>query len=127
VSGDRIIKRWSARMAIHLQEAYRESREEFAHRLGLHRQTVVLWHQNPAAVPRPATQQLLDRALELAPADTYARFLALEEPAKSAAPAAAAPDPVVAQMAADMALMQARIDQMQEQMGALALRLLSVG
>ncbi|MGW7440600.1 hypothetical protein [Streptomyces sp. NPDC054849] len=121
---DRIITRWTAGMAVHLQEAYRESRETFAHRLGLHTRTVVLWHENPAAIPRATTQQLLDRALELAEPTIYARFLALEQEEQAPAPRPAL-DPVVAQMSADMALMQARMDQMQEQMGQMALRFMT--
>jgi hypothetical protein len=60
-----------------MQAALRLSNEAFAEHLGVAARTVAAWHQKPALRPRPEMQQLLDTALERAPAPVRARFAVL--------------------------------------------------
>src|SRR5215470_203730 len=65
---------WTGRTACALQEAFRDSNESFAARLGIGVRTVAAWHQKPALKPKSEMQQLLDTALEQAPPPVKARF-----------------------------------------------------
>ncbi|WP_413753058.1 hypothetical protein NRF20_20755 [Streptomyces sp. R-74717] len=136
------IDTWTAETAVTLQRAFRMTNDAFAEHLDIAVRTVAGWHSDRTIVPRNQMQRVLDDAYEGARQAVVERFAHLlqrkGEPvpaAPKAVPAAPTPsphpqpapaaDPVVAQMAADMALMQARIDSLQEQLGAIALRLLT--
>ncbi|PWS43902.1 hypothetical protein DKT74_14275 [Streptomyces sp. ZEA17I] len=122
-----VVTTWTGRTACALQAALRMTNEGFAAKLGVAVRTVAGWHRNPEIVPRTEMQQILDVTLERANGGVRERFaaaLSRGDVPTTAAPAPAV-DPVVSQMAADMALMQARIDALQEQLGALALRMLT--
>ncbi|MDW4913750.1 hypothetical protein [Streptomyces californicus] len=119
----KVITQWTGRTACALQAALRMTNESFAAKLGVAVRTVAGWHRNPEIVPRTEMQQILDVTLERANDGARGRFAAaLDRVEVQPGPAV---DPVVSQMAADMALMQARIDALQEQLGALALRMLT--
>lgn len=68
---------WTGRTACILQAALRLSNEAFAEHLGVAVRTVATWHQKPDLTPRSEMQQLLDTALERAPAGVRARFAQL--------------------------------------------------
>jgi hypothetical protein len=68
---------WTGQTACALQAALRLSNEAFAEHLGIGVRTVAAWHQKPTLRPRPEMQQLLDTALEQAPASTRVRFSVL--------------------------------------------------
>ncbi|MFF7577541.1 hypothetical protein ACFZBE_21565 [Streptomyces sp. NPDC008061] len=135
VMSEVVITRWTGRHAYALQRAYRKTNEQFAEQLGVASRTVARWHCDDPVFPRNEIQQVLDLALAGASVAVKARFVELTRsdndpnpapaPAPVAPPATAPVDPMVAQMAADMALMQARIDSLQEKLGALALRVLT--
>ncbi|CCH33016.1 transcriptional regulator [Actinosynnema sp. NPDC047251] len=73
---------WTGRTASALQLALRLTHEAFAEHLGIGVRTVASWHQKPDLRPKTEMQQLLDTALDQAPAAVKARFTALaEEPA----------------------------------------------
>lgn len=132
---DVVITQWTGWHAYALQRACRKTNEQFAEQLGLAVRTVARWHSDDVIVPRNEVQQILDLALSVSNSAVKARFAEFirsdSEPAPVAPQAGRQPqsppaaDPVVAQMAADMALMQARIDSLQEKLGALALRVLT--
>jgi len=68
---------WTGRTACALQAALRLSNETFAEQLGIGVRTVASWHQKPSLRPRPDMQQILDTALDRAPAAVKARFAVL--------------------------------------------------
>jgi hypothetical protein len=89
------VKGWTAQTACALQAALRLSNEAFAEHLGIGLRTVAAWHQKPTLRPRSEMQQLLDTALEQAPAPAKARFTVLtgdHEQAESQRPDARLPD-----------------------------------
>lgn len=71
------VRGWTGQTACALQAALRLSNEAFAEHLGIGGRTVAAWHQKPTLRPRPEMQQLLDTALEQAPASARARFSVL--------------------------------------------------
>src|SRR6266853_1778384 len=78
---------WTGRTACALQAALRLSNEAFAEHLGIAVRTVAAWHQKPTLRPRPEMQQLLDTAVEQAPAQARARFAVLTgDSAEAASP-----------------------------------------
>ncbi len=81
---------WTGRTACALQAALRLSNEAFAGHLGIGVRTVADWHQKPTLRPRPEIQQLLDTALDQAPAPAKARFAVLTG---DAAPTGSSPAP----------------------------------
>src|SRR5229473_2797185 len=80
---------WTGRTACALQAALRLSNETFAEQLGIGVRTVASWHQKPAMKPRPDMQQILDTALDRAPAAVKARFAVLTGDPKPAAASSA--------------------------------------
>jgi 8-oxo-dGTP diphosphatase len=88
-----LIEPWTGRTACALQAAMRMTNDAFAAHLGIAVRTVAAWHQKPALTPRAEIQQLLDTALDAAPAAVRARFTALVA-------AAASPPPGDAELAA---------------------------
>ncbi|MFE7108380.1 hypothetical protein ACFU9W_19090 [Streptomyces sp. NPDC057600] len=129
------IDTWTAETAVTLQRAFRMTNDAFAEHLDIAVRTVAGWHSDRTIVPRNQMQRVLDDAYEGARQAVVERFAHLLQRKGEPVPAAPKPspqpqlapaaDPVVAQMAADMALMQARIDSLQEKLGALALRILA--
>jgi len=91
VSG--LVEPWTGRTACVLQAALRMTNDAFASHLGIAVRTVATWHQKPDLTPRAEIQQLLDTALDTAPAGVRARFAALaasptQPPAVASSPAA---------------------------------------
>jgi len=74
-----VVERWTGERACLLQAALRHTNESFAHSLGVAVRTVAAWHAEPALVPRAEVQQILDTALEQAPAAATQRFTHLLE------------------------------------------------
>lgn len=68
---------WTGRTACALQAALRLSNESFAERLGIGVRTVASWHEKPTLRQKSEMQQILDAALEQAPAPAAARFTKL--------------------------------------------------
>src|SRR6266568_9631807 len=68
---------WTGETACALQAALRLSNEAFAEHLGIGVRTVAAWHQKPTLRPRPEMQQVLDTALDRAPAAAGERFAVL--------------------------------------------------
>jgi 8-oxo-dGTP diphosphatase len=82
-----VVEQWTGQRAALLQAALRHTNESFARTLGLGVRTVAGWHEMPGMVPRTEVQQLLDIALERAPAgaqERFARLLAEAAPAGGA-------------------------------------------
>jgi 8-oxo-dGTP diphosphatase len=111
-----VITEWSGRSARRLQEALRLTNEEFAEHLGCAVRTVACWRANPGIVPRREVQRALDTAYKLAGDDARDRFAALTGP-----PPQTAAQSVVA--AAEQALLQARLDEVERKLAVLGIRL----
>lgn len=97
---------WTGRTAEALQFALRMTNDEFAQHLGVAVRTVAGWHETPSTVPRRRLQQLLDVVYERISGPVLRRFQARAGALQSS--------PVV--MAAEMTLMQARINELQQQL-----------
>jgi 8-oxo-dGTP pyrophosphatase MutT (NUDIX family) len=69
-----LVNAWTGRTACALQAALRLSNEAFARQLGVAVRTIATWHQRPDLTPRAEMQQLLDTALQQAPASARTRF-----------------------------------------------------
>lgn len=105
------IYEWTGREAAALQAALRMSNERYAEYLGVAVRTVAAWRAKPGMTPAAEAQECLDTAYERLDERRVRRFVhALDLSKTDEQPAAA----VV--MAAEMALMQARIDQLQEEL-----------
>jgi transcriptional regulator with XRE-family HTH domain len=74
-----IVAEWSGHHAYALRISLRLTIEDFAQHLGMSPRAVAKWEANRDAVPAMGTQQLLDVALNRAPADAKARFAQLAE------------------------------------------------
>lgn len=104
---------WTGVEVAALIAARRMTNESFAEHLGVSVRSVATWRAKPSAVPRQAMQQLLDTSHELLQPKELQRFVH----ALTAAEAGQVRDsasPVV--MAAEMTLMQARIEELQAQL-----------
>ncbi|WP_325051026.1 hypothetical protein [Lentzea atacamensis] len=93
---------WTGADARMLQDALRLSQEAFAEYLDVHPRTVGYWHQKPSSRPKSEIQQMLDTALDRAPADVQARFAELRGTGTS--PTATEPAPVMAATEAEQRL-----------------------
>jgi transcriptional regulator with XRE-family HTH domain len=69
-----VIATWNGGLAGTLRVAWRMTIEEFAGKLGIGARTVAKWEAGPAFVPPLPMQQILDAALEQAPATVKIRF-----------------------------------------------------
>lgn len=97
---------WTGREVAALMVARRMTNEAFAEHLGASVRSVATWRAKPTAVPRQDMQQLLDTSYELLQPKELRRFVhALSGQQRDTA------SPVV--MAAEMTLMQARIEELQ--------------
>lgn len=77
-----VIDAWTGRRAVALQDAFRDTQEEFAARLGVSPRTVGKWHADPdSSISRSTTQQILDVAYGRADEDVRRRFNLLVRPA----------------------------------------------
>ncbi|MGH3321320.1 MAG: helix-turn-helix domain-containing protein [Streptosporangiaceae bacterium] len=76
-----VVGEWTGHHAKTLRKALRLTAEDFAHHLGVSVRAVAGWDQQPAKVPAPLTQQLLDTALDRASDPEKARFALLMEDA----------------------------------------------
>ncbi|MFB6567358.1 hypothetical protein [Streptomyces noursei] len=115
------IDTWNGATAAALQGALRMTNEGFAEYIGVATRTVAAWRAQPALVPRREIQTSLDTVLTRATETVRQRFAVLLNPAAAAAPAeppAPSPKPAAALVAAEVALIQARIDQLQQQLTA---------
>lgn len=103
---------WHGREATALQAALRMTQEAFAEHLGVSVRSVASWKSKPSIVPTNEIQEALDTAYQRMTGNPHRmrRFLyALDggRPRKTTSPVV---------MAAEMALMQARIDELQAQL-----------
>jgi hypothetical protein len=110
---EQVVTKWNGQFAACLQAALHMTNEAFAERLGVAPRTVAAWRANPSMVPRPEMQQILHTALERAGEQARARFAVLVRPQASR------PGAEDVLLSADVALLQARIDQLQAQLAAL--------
>jgi hypothetical protein len=62
-----VIATWSGGRADLLRQAFRMTNESYAEYLTVSVRTVANWRGNPGVIPRLATQDILDAALERAP------------------------------------------------------------
>ncbi len=69
-----VITSWTGRQADALRQALRMTNESFAEHLCVSVRTVANWRKQPEMKPQPATQELLDVALERAPDRIKAQF-----------------------------------------------------
>lgn len=69
-----VVDQWTGGHARALQAAMRLTNEAFAEHLGISARTVAKWRERPGMVPSPQLQEALDTSLNLAAADTRARF-----------------------------------------------------
>lgn len=125
-----VVVEWNGHRIRLLQQAFRMTQEEFAAHLGVSVRGLASWRSQPEFVPRASTQQILDVAYERADEGVVRRFALLvnpehDEPVRVSVLPPADTDRRVDEMSAEMALMQARIDALQQQLGALALRVLT--
>ncbi|MEV7653215.1 hypothetical protein AB0O39_03475 [Streptomyces anulatus] len=106
-----VVVEWTGETAHALQRALRMTNESFAAKLGVAVRTVASWRNNPKIVPREGMQQLLDITYERASTVARRRFeLILQPPAAAPADVRGAMDPVEA---AELSLLQARMDELQ--------------
>lgn len=68
---------WTGETACALQAAMQLTNEAFAARLGIGVRTVAGWHQKPTLRPQTEMREVLDTALDQAPADVQERFATL--------------------------------------------------
>lgn len=79
-----IVDTWTGRTACALQAALRLTNEAFAAHLGVSVRTIATWHADPAIVPRPEMQQLLDTSHERAGEMVQRRFGLMTRPPAAA-------------------------------------------
>ena len=72
-----VVATWSGGHADLLRQAFRMTSESFAEHLCVSVRTVANWRGNSEVTPRPATQEILDAALERAPDRVKAQFALL--------------------------------------------------
>lgn len=104
---------WTGREADALRAALRLTNEGYAERLGIAVRTVACWRTRPDVVPRQDTQGLLDTLFEQYERDirVMRRFAAAMQPERRETNS-----PIV--MVAEMALMQARIQELEARLAA---------
>src|ERR1700740_3083240 len=78
-----VIATWSGGRADLLRRAFRMTNESYAEHLRVSPRTVANWRGNPAVIPRPSIQDILDAALERAPDRVKAQFALLIGEAES--------------------------------------------
>ena len=81
-----VVAVWNGHLTNALRVALRMTVEEFAERLGMSARAMAKWEANRDIEPAMASQQLLDIALNQAPADVRARFADLTAQRDVAAP-----------------------------------------
>ncbi|WP_411088319.1 hypothetical protein [Streptomyces sp. 061-3] len=104
---------WTGHEVAALMEARRMTNEAFAEHLGVSVRSVATWRAKPSAVPRQDMQKLLDASYELLLPKEVRRFVHVLKTADTG-PVRDSASPVV--MAAEMTLMQARIEQLQAEL-----------
>ncbi|MBL1100612.1 hypothetical protein [Streptomyces coffeae] len=114
---DLVIDEWTGRTARMLQDAMRLSNERFAEHLGVAPRTVAEWRAKPAIVPRGELQDALETAYEMTNDGVRRRFARNFPPPADATPA---PLQAIARLAGEMALIQARMDELQQQLAELS-------
>ena len=77
-----VVAKWTGGHADLLRESLRMTNESFAEYLGVGVRTVANWRERPEIIPRPATQEVLDAALERVPDRAKAQFALLAEHGK---------------------------------------------
>ncbi|MGW3427511.1 hypothetical protein ACWDHW_06080 [Streptomyces melanosporofaciens] len=117
---DIVIDQWTGRTTRLLQEALRMTHEEFAAHLGVAVRTVAEWSVNPHIKPRREMQRLLDTAYERADDRARSRFAQNFAPIEPPPPAMSAEaDRIVSELAGQMAMLQARVDVLQQELAAI--------
>jgi 8-oxo-dGTP pyrophosphatase MutT (NUDIX family) len=69
------VTQWTGRHACWLQDAFEDTQEEFAGRLGVSVRSVASWHKSPDMVPKLETRRILNTALERAGDAVRRRFI----------------------------------------------------
>lgn len=69
------VTQWTGRHACWLQDAFEDTQEEFAARLGVSVRSVASWHKSPAMVPKLETRRILNTAYERAGDAVHRRFI----------------------------------------------------
>ncbi|MEV0492388.1 hypothetical protein [Streptomyces atratus] len=104
---------WTGREVVALMAARRMTNEAFAEHLGVSVRSVATWRAKPSAVPRQDMQKVLDASYELLRPNEVQRFVHVLKTADTG-PVRDSASPVV--MAAEMTLMQARIEELQAEL-----------
>lgn len=69
------VTQWTGRHASWMQDAFEDTQEEFAARLGVSVRSVASWHQSPDMVPKLETRRILNTAYERAGDAVRRRFI----------------------------------------------------
>ncbi|MFJ5973547.1 NUDIX domain-containing protein [Streptomyces sp. NPDC093060] len=69
------VTQWTGRHACWLQNAFEDTQDEFAARLGVSVRSVASWHSNPDMVPQMETRRILNTAYEKAGDAVRRRFI----------------------------------------------------
>ncbi|MEU5772677.1 NUDIX hydrolase [Streptomyces venezuelae] len=69
------VTQWTGRHAAWLQDAFEDTQEEFAGRLGVSVRSVASWHKSPDMVPKLETRRILNTAYERAGDAVRRRFI----------------------------------------------------
>lgn len=69
------VTEWTGRHACWLQDAFEDTQEEFASRLGVSVRSVASWHQSPGMVPKLETRRILNTAYERSGDAVRRRFI----------------------------------------------------
>ncbi|WP_199546623.1 NUDIX hydrolase [Streptomyces sp. N35] len=70
-----VVDTWTGQLATALQDAFRDTNERFAERLGIGVRTVASWHNKPTTKPTSEIQAVLDTAYERAGEAVRTRFV----------------------------------------------------
>jgi 8-oxo-dGTP pyrophosphatase MutT (NUDIX family) len=74
-------QQWTGQKAARLQDAFEMTQEAFAAKLGVSVRSVAAWRANPAMIPQPETQRILDTAFRKAGDAVRRRFIHLSRTA----------------------------------------------
>jgi 8-oxo-dGTP pyrophosphatase MutT (NUDIX family) len=74
---DDVQQQWTGQKAAWLQDAFEMTQEAFAGKLGVSVRSVASWRANPAMIPQPDTQRILETAYRLAGDAVRRRFIHL--------------------------------------------------
>jgi 8-oxo-dGTP pyrophosphatase MutT (NUDIX family)/DNA-binding transcriptional regulator YiaG len=75
-----VVQQWTGQKAAWLQDAFQETQEEFANRLGVSVRSVAAWRASPNMIPQTETQRILATAYEKAGDAVRRRFIHFARP-----------------------------------------------